>query len=702
MEAYEYRIIVEKQVDMMEINRCVNCMEELTGTICEKCGFDNSQNTQVVTGLQWNTLLKGRYLVGKILGQGGFGITYIGFDMLLNIKVAIKEYFPMGQVIRDNSVSNQIIWTSADCAKDQRQNGSESFLKEARKMVKIDQIPEIVRVRDIFFENQTAYIVMDFIEGKTLKATLLKNGTMKYSECMRLFQPLIEAMAKVHKQGLIHRDISPDNIMLQPDGSVRILDLGAAKDITTANKAATQMVAKKGFSPAEQYMDSGVIGTWTDVYAMCATIYYCLIGKAVPDAMERLLQDNLSFEFPMKEVLPAGVEETLRAGLALRVEERIQTMEELGERLFNGSSEEELRNQEEELKSREEEKRKQEEEQKRLEEERRNQEEELKRREEEKRRQEEEQKRLEEERRKQEGDRRQQEEKIKKKQSMKKLGVLGVIVGCFLLFAITSDTESPVIYEINNGEVTVTGYNGELNLTEIVIPETIEGCPVKKIGVGAFGYCTNLTYVDLPASLEIIGDNAFNWCESLTEIELPEGVKEIGYSAFNECSKLTYVDLPKSLEIIRDDAFAGCEGLTEIQLPEGVKEIGKYAFRYCTKLTYVDLPKSLEIIGESAFGGCKSLTEIQLPEGVKEIGKSAFVYCTNLTYVGLPESLEIIGEAAFYDCESLTEIELPEGVKKICNRAFAQCDNLVEITVSRDCEIHYLALPEGVTINYYD
>lgn len=318
----------------MEINKCVNCMEDLNGTVCEKCGFDNKRNTQTVTGLQWNTLLKGRYLVGKILGQGGFGITYIGFDMLLNIKVALKEYFPLGQVSRDNSVSNQVMWTVTEYTKGQRENGCESFLKEARKMVKIDQIPEIVRVRDMFFENQTAYIIMDFIEGTTLKATLLESGTMKFSECRKLFQPLIESMAKVHKLGLIHRDISPDNIMIQPDGSPRILDLGAAKDMTTGNKANTQMVAKKGFSPAEQYMDSGVTGPWTDVYSMCATIYYCMSGKVIPDAMERLMQDRLSFDFPMKEPLPAGIEETLRAGLAVRSEERIQTMEELAARLF--------------------------------------------------------------------------------------------------------------------------------------------------------------------------------------------------------------------------------------------------------------------------------------------------------------------------------------------------------------------------------
>lgn len=331
----------------MEVRRCAKCMEELTGDVCPKCGFDEKAAPQSPIGLRRNTVLHGRYLVGNILGQGGFGITYIGFDLLLNIKVAIKEYFPMGNVSRDHNFSNELQWNPSQLNQDQQKAGCENFLKEARKMAKIDSIPGIVRVRDTFFENKTAYIVMDFVEGVTLKASLLKSGPMKYSECIAMLMPLMKSLSEVHKQGLIHRDISPDNIMIQPDGSLRLLDLGAAKDINVNREGVSQMVTKKGFSPAEQYMESGSIGGFTDVYAMCATIYYCITGKVVPDAMERLMQDPLNFALPMKENLTKEAEEILRAGLAVKAEERIQSMEELVSRLSGNisyASTQEIRN----------------------------------------------------------------------------------------------------------------------------------------------------------------------------------------------------------------------------------------------------------------------------------------------------------------------------------------------------------------------
>ena len=211
----------------MEINRCVGCMNELKPgeRYCPVCGCDNLNIEQPSYALRPHTILHGRYLIGKVLGKGGFGITYIGLDLTLNVKVAVKEYFPMGEVSREQGHSAALRWNPSRAGTEHRQKGYDSFLKEARKMAKIDQIPSIVRVRDTFLENETAYIVMDYAEGVTLKEKLLKNGTMTFSECVQLFSPMIEDLAKVHKQGMIHRDISPDNIMVQPDGSVRLLDV---------------------------------------------------------------------------------------------------------------------------------------------------------------------------------------------------------------------------------------------------------------------------------------------------------------------------------------------------------------------------------------------------------------------------------------------------------------------------------------------
>ena len=327
----------------MEVRRCVNCMEELGapgGPICPHCGYDQQKEQENLYGLKRNTILKGRYLVGNMLGQGGFGITYIGFDLVLNIKVAVKEYFPMGSVIRDNSQSNRLVWGTTQNSQEQWRSGCDSFLKEARRMAKIDTIPEIVRVRDTFMENQTAYIVMDFVEGRTLKDRLIKEGIMAFPDCLNLLHPLMESLDKVHRIGLIHRDISPDNIMLTEDGGIRLLDLGAAKDMSVAPHASTQLVTKRGFSPIEQYMETGKVGTWTDVYALCATIYYCITGKLVPEALDRMMKDTLDLNVPVKEPLTEEQKAVLRAGLAVKPEERIQTVGELLERLEGGGARE--------------------------------------------------------------------------------------------------------------------------------------------------------------------------------------------------------------------------------------------------------------------------------------------------------------------------------------------------------------------------
>ena len=250
--------------------------------------------------LPLQTILYGKYLVGKVLGQGGFGITYIGWDIALERKVAIKEYYPSGQVSRSPGTRN-LTWYTTEAAEQAHRDGIQMFLKEARKMSRVDNIPGVVRVRDLFRENDTAYIVMDFVEGETLKARLKRTGPMSWDQAKEIFRPAIRAMEQVHKAGLIHRDLSPDNLMLTKDGQVYILDLGAAKDLNVNQGASSMQVAKGGFSPYEQYSQRGGSGPWTDVYAMAATIYFTLTGKIPPIAIDRAEDDTISWDLP-----PAG------------------------------------------------------------------------------------------------------------------------------------------------------------------------------------------------------------------------------------------------------------------------------------------------------------------------------------------------------------------------------------------------------------
>ncbi len=267
-------------------------------TVCPECGRPYGSVKAESFALKPGTILDGKYLVGEMLGQGGFGITYIGFDLLLEQKIAIKEYFPMSTGMVSREGRSTVVWSDAVMQKSGVEKGFDSFLKEARKMAKLRSIPSVVGVNSVFIQNETAYIVMDFIEGETLLKKLQREGPMDYGTCVTLMTPIMQALSEVHKHGIIHRDISPDNIMVQSDGKLILLDLGAAKDLDIQGKdgnvQSSQMVAKHGFSPVEQYGQAGKIGPWTDVYAMAATIYYCCTGVLPPSATDRTIDDTLT------------------------------------------------------------------------------------------------------------------------------------------------------------------------------------------------------------------------------------------------------------------------------------------------------------------------------------------------------------------------------------------------------------------------
>ena len=309
-------------------------MEEIQGYPCPHCGFDPRSVKGIEYALPMGTILAGKYLVGRVLGQGGFGITYVGWDIALERKVAIKEYYPSGQVSR-NPGSRGLTWYTSVQSQQAKQNGTQIFLKEARKMSKVDDIPNVVRVRDLFQENETAYIVMDFVEGETLKARLEKTGPLPWKQAKGIFLPAIQAMEQVHQAGLVHRDISPDNLMLTPDGKVKILDLGAAKDLSVNNGASSMQVAKGGFSPFEQYTQRGSSGPWTDVYAMAATVYYTLTGKLPPVATDRVVEDTISWEEPGLKALSAQALEALQKAMVISAKNRMQSMEELEKGLYS-------------------------------------------------------------------------------------------------------------------------------------------------------------------------------------------------------------------------------------------------------------------------------------------------------------------------------------------------------------------------------
>ena len=308
-------------------------MEETPEYPCSHCGYDPATDPSQAYVLRPGTILRGKYIIGAPLGQGGFGITYIGWDLSAERKVAIKEYFPSGQVSRNTTISNELLWYTTDQARFAQGGGMESFQKEARKMALVANIPQVVNVLEVFQENATAYIVMDFVEGETLQKRLKKTGPLPWNQAKDIFLPVVNAMVQVHKAGLIHRDLSPDNLMLEPSGSVRILDLGAAKDLNINSGASSMQVAKGGFSPLEQYTQRGGSGTWTDVYALAATMYYTLTGVLPPAAVDRVSGDTLRWDLPQLLALPKNVLEAMQRAMVLLAEKRTQTMAEFAGQL---------------------------------------------------------------------------------------------------------------------------------------------------------------------------------------------------------------------------------------------------------------------------------------------------------------------------------------------------------------------------------
>lgn len=310
----------------MIVNRCFGCMEEVSSSPCPHCGYVYQWQANQSFSLQPGSILHGKYLIGSVLGQGGFGITYIGWDLALSRKVAVKEYFPASYVSRNCSVSTALQWLPTAPAREAREAGKEAFLREARKMNQVSAIPQVVHIQDLFEDNNTAYIVMDYIPGENLAKVVHRTGPMPWEKVRDILLPVADIMQEVHDAGLIHRDLSPDNLMILPDGSIRILDLGAAKEFNLQSAASSVHVAKGGFSPMEQYLMQGRSGPWTDVYSLAATIYYALTGVVPPPAVDRMNKDSLRWDLPQLRQVPDNVVQALQKALTVSLKDRTQDM----------------------------------------------------------------------------------------------------------------------------------------------------------------------------------------------------------------------------------------------------------------------------------------------------------------------------------------------------------------------------------------
>lgn len=325
---------------------CMGCMKTVDNPTqtCPFCGFIPANYQHPEHSMPLFEILKGKYLIGKVLGIGGFGITYMGWDLYQSKRVCIKEYFPKGVASRETSASlstqnksgvttNMNVCTQNDVkAHSAYIEGLKAYIQEAEMLSKFYLMPGIVSVRDFFYGNGTAYIVMEYIEGTDLRKLARANGKRLLPQVLfPMLKDVIKALYTVHQAGIIHRDISPDNIMVTREYQAKVVDFGAAKNQNTMDG---NVMLKHGYAPLEQYDCNGNQGPWTDIYSLCATIYYLLSGKKLQKVHDRIQNDQTQSLQTMGIPVTEWEEMAIMKGLNISIENRYLSMADLYRDLY--------------------------------------------------------------------------------------------------------------------------------------------------------------------------------------------------------------------------------------------------------------------------------------------------------------------------------------------------------------------------------
>ena len=324
---------------------CFGCFEQYDDSfdICPHCGYAEGTEPELATYMRPGAILNERYVIGRALGHGGFSVTYLAWDALLLHKVAIKEYLPSEYATRRPGESRLTIFSGKEG--EYFQFGKEKFLEEAKRLSAFQNEDGIVHVYDCFSANETAYLVMEYLDGITLseylkkEAAVLPQGRIAPEKAISMLTPVMLSLQRVHDSGMIHRDIAPDNIMLLKDGGVRLIDFGAARHAVHDCGKSMTVIIKDGYSPEEQYNSHSVQGPAADVYALSATLYQMITGITPPGAIERgeYLQKHKRDMLPPPSKFNKAVTKTqdtaILNGMALHTQDRTQSVAELYEEL---------------------------------------------------------------------------------------------------------------------------------------------------------------------------------------------------------------------------------------------------------------------------------------------------------------------------------------------------------------------------------
>ena len=311
------------------MKRCPSCMKIIEDDLekCPYCGYDVSASRELTFFLPPGTILNDRYYIGKVLGSGGFGITYIAHDIRLDRTVAIKEYFPSGLATR--SIDGSTVKTYSGEYGEQFRTGLDRFISEARRLAEFGKVPGIVQIHDCIYANGTGYIIMDYLDGSTVKELVKKRGSFSFRESCWIILPVLNVLKAVHSHGIIHRDVAPDNIFITQKGEVYLIDFGASHYSSAEDEATISVILKNGYAPEEQYRSHANLGPWTDLYSLSATQYFMVTGKKPENANERLVQDGLVPPSCYNPSVTPAEEAVILKGMSIRAGDRYQNSDEM-------------------------------------------------------------------------------------------------------------------------------------------------------------------------------------------------------------------------------------------------------------------------------------------------------------------------------------------------------------------------------------
>lgn len=318
-----------------QVRLCPNCFDQGYSGVgqCARCGYQAVDQGAAALTLASGTVLNGRYLLGRVLGIGGFGITYLALDRSTGTKCAVKEYLPSQLAVRDTRDSRVYPVNTSD--RDVYTKGLSTFAREAQTLREFRGNPSIVQVWDYFEQNGTAYFAMEFLDGVTLKALMRSmHGRIPLEFAREIFTNTGKALANLHQKGMLHRDVSPENIMITRDGHFKLIDFGATRMFVGEQSKSLSVVLKPGYAPPEQYSSRGAQGPWVDVYALAATVYIAISGLPLPDATDRLAGETYTPLIEYEPGIGRAGSAALDKALALNYKQRFSTMEEFVAKLF--------------------------------------------------------------------------------------------------------------------------------------------------------------------------------------------------------------------------------------------------------------------------------------------------------------------------------------------------------------------------------